>query len=314
MFEKLWTDKYRPNKLSDITGNDEILLRLKLIASTKNLPNMIFSGMSGTGKTSSAICLVKEIYGNNYSHNVIELNATDDLRKIDVVKRQIDIFAKTKKGIKVVIFDEADSMTKQVQHTLRSIIDKYYTTTRFILICNSLSNIIDTLQSRCMTVKYSLLTKPEMYKRLLYVINMENIKYEESGLDAIYFCSKGDMRMALNCLQTVSINFGYVTGGNVYKITDIPHPNRIQKLLDFCLNSDIISAINLVQEIYQNGYSPIDIIETLEKLCTGQNMTDSYKKIKYIQCIANTHIRIAKGLTTFNQITGIIAQLCRIES
>ena len=241
MFRELWVDKYKPQNLNEITGNVEIIERLKIISKSRNLPNMIFSGMSGTGKTSSAICLVKEIYGNNnYLKRVIELNASDDLRKIDVVRERIDNFVKKKCGEKVVIFDEADSMTNQVQHTLRSIIDRYNKTTRFILICNSLSNIIESILSRCMIVKFSKLKNDEIRKRLNVIIEAEKIEYTDDGLDAISLCSRGDMRIVLNNLQSVNISFGKITAENVYKVVDIPHPTVITNLFTYLEQQQVL--------------------------------------------------------------------------
>ena len=234
------------------------------------------------------------------------------MRKIDVVRDRIDNFVKKKCGEKIVIFDEADNMTKQVQHSLRSIMDKYYKTTRFILICNTLSNIIESIQSRCMIVKFSKLKNDEIRKRLNVIIEAEKIEYTDDGLDAISLCSRGDMRIVLNNLQSVNISFGKITAENVYKVVDIPHPTVITNLLNMCLKNDIIDATNLLCEIYQCGYTPIDIIETLFQICSNTELLQNKnkKKIEYIKIISNTHILIADGLDTFNQLVGCIAQLC----
>ena len=141
--------------------------------------------------------------------------------------------------------------------------DKYYKTTRFILICNTLSNIIESIQSRCMIVKFSKLTNIEIRERLNVIIEAENIEYTDDGLDAICLCSRGDMRIVLNNLQSVKISFGKITAENVYKVVDIPHPTIITNLLNMCLKNDIIGSINLLCDIHQCGYTPIDIIETL---------------------------------------------------
>jgi len=312
MFTDLWVDKYKPKSLDEITGNKEIIDRLKVISKSRNLPNMIFSGMSGTGKTSSAMCLVKSIYGDNFMIRVIELNASDDLRKIDVVRDRIDNFVKKKCGDKIVIFDEADSMTNQVQHTLRSIMDRYYKTTRFILICNSLSNIIESILSRCLIVKFSKLKNDEIKHRLNTIIENENIEYTEKGIDAICLCSRGDMRMIINNIQAVYVGSGKVTEENVYKVVDIPHPKMVKNLIEICLKGDINKSIDMLIEMYVSGYTPIDIIETIFTICSTTDLIPEIKKIKYIKKIAECHIRIAEGLTTLNQLTGIIAELCSI--
>jgi replication factor C subunit 2/4 len=147
-----WVEKYRPVLLKDIVGNSETTSRLQIIANEGNLPNIIISGPPGTGKTTSIHCLANEMLQDHYKDAVLELNASDD-RGIDVVRNNIKLFAQKKVTLppgkhKIIILDEADSMTTGAQQALRRTMEIYSNTTRFALACNMSNKIIEAIQSR----------------------------------------------------------------------------------------------------------------------------------------------------------------------
>lgn len=184
-----WVEKYRPQVLSDIVGNKETIDRLQQIAKDGNMPHMIISGMPGIGKTTSIHCLAHELLGRSYADGVLELNASDD-RGIDVVRNQIKHFAQKKLHLppgkhKIVILDEADSMTAGAQQALRRTMELYSNSTRFAFACNQSNKIIEPLQSRCAILRYSKLSDEDVLKRLLQIIKLEDVKYTNDGLEAI---------------------------------------------------------------------------------------------------------------------------------
>ena len=185
-----WVEKYRPKKLEDIVGNEETVERLKLIVQDGNMPNMIISGLPGIGKTTSIHCLAYELLGDEHYHQAtMELNASDD-RGIDVVRNKIKQFAQTKILLppgrqKIIILDEADSMTPGAQQALRRTIEIYSNTTRFAFACNQSLKIIEPLQSRCAILRYNRLSDEEVLARLLEIIKMEDVKYNTEGLQAL---------------------------------------------------------------------------------------------------------------------------------
>lgn len=222
-YEAPWIEKYRPEYLRDIVGNRDAVERLSAIAQVGNLPNIILAGPPGIGKTTSILCLAHEMVGDAYKNAVLELNASD-ARGIDVVRNKIKMFAQKKVTLplgrhKIIILDEADSMTGAAQQALRRTMEIYSSTTRFALACNNSTKIIEPIQSRCAVLRFTRLSDAEILARLQQVITFENINYEPSGLEAIVFIAEGDMRNALNALQSTVSGFGYVSSVNVFKVT-----------------------------------------------------------------------------------------------
>ena len=221
-------EKYRPVFLDDIVGNTETIERLKIIAKDGNMPHVIISGMPGIGKTTSILCLARQLLGDAYKEAVLELNASDE-RGIDVVRNRIKGFAQKKVTLpagkqKIVILDEADSMTSGAQQALRRTMEIYSGTTRFAFACNQSNKIIEPLQSRCAILRYSRLTDGQIVKRLYQICKAENVEYSDDGIAALVFSAEGDMRQAINNLQSTFAGFGFVSGDNVFRVVDSPHP------------------------------------------------------------------------------------------
>ena len=180
------------------------------------------TGPPGTGKTTSVLCLCHELLGDMYKEAVLELNASD-ARGIDVVRNKIKMFAQKKVTLppgkqKLIILDEADSMTMGAQQALRRTMEIYSNTTRFALACNNSTKIIEPIQSRCAVLRYTRLSDAEVLSRLEDVAAKENVSYDVSGLEAIVFVAEGDMRNALNSMQSTVSGFGTVTSENVFKV------------------------------------------------------------------------------------------------
>lgn len=218
-----WVEKYRPKRLHDIVGNHEAVSRLSAIAQVGNLPNIILSGPPGIGKTTSVLCLATELLGENNKNAILELNASDD-RGIDVVRNKIKIFAQKKVSLppgrhKLIILDEADSMTSSAQQALRRTMEMYSSTTRFALACNNSTKIIEAIQSRCAVLRFTRLRDSEILTRLQQVCAAENVTYTSSGLEAVIFTADGDMRNALNALQSTVSGFGIVDAESVFKVS-----------------------------------------------------------------------------------------------
>ena len=217
-----WVEKYRPSLVRDIVGNAEAVSRLEIIAADGNMPNMIFAGPPGTGKTTSVLCLANALLGSAAKEAVLELNASDD-RGIDVVRNKIKMFAQKKVTLppgrhKIVILDEADSMTTGAQQALRRTMEIYSQTTRFALACNLSTKIIEPIQSRCAVIRFTKLSDAEVLERLKFVVQEENVPHVDEGLEAIIFSADGDMRQALNNVQATHSGFSFVNAANVYKV------------------------------------------------------------------------------------------------
>ncbi|XP_016157826.1 PREDICTED: replication factor C subunit 5 isoform X1 [Ficedula albicollis] len=248
-----WVEKYRPQALSELVSHRDILSTVQRFISEDRLPHLLLYGPPGTGKTSTILACARQLYREReFGSMVLELNASDD-RGIDIVRGPILSFASTrtifKKGFKLVILDEADAMTQDAQNALRRVIEKFTENTRFCLICNYLSKIIPALQSRCTRFRFGPLTPELMVPRLQHVIQEEGVDVTEDGMKALVTLSSGDMRRALNILQSTSMAFGKVTEENVYTCTGHPLKSDIANILDWMLNQDFSTAYRKITEL-----------------------------------------------------------------
>ncbi|OJD29197.1 replication factor c subunit 4 [Diplodia corticola] len=316
-YELPWVEKYRPLILDDIVGNTETIERLKIIAKDGNMPHVIISGMPGIGKTTSILCLARQLLGDAYKEAVLELNASDE-RGIDVVRNRIKGFAQKKVTLpagrqKIVILDEADSMTSGAQQALRRTMEIYSSTTRFAFACNQSNKIIEPLQSRCAILRYSRLTDAQLVKRLMQICEAEKVEYSEDGLAALVFSAEGDMRQAINNLQSTHAGFGFVNGDNVFKVVDSPHPIKVQAMIKACHEQNVDVALDSLRELWELGYSCHDIISTMFKVTKTIPSLSEHAKLEFIKEIGFTHMRILEGVQTFLQLSGCVARLCKIN-
>ncbi|KAL4403282.1 replication factor C [Colletotrichum abscissum] len=316
-YELPWVEKYRPVFLDDVVGNTETIDRLKIIAKEGNMPHVIISGMPGIGKTTSVLCLARQLLGDTYKEAVLELNASDE-RGIDVVRNRIKGFAQKKVTLpqgrhKLVILDEADSMTSGAQQALRRTMEIYSNTTRFAFACNQSNKIIEPLQSRCAILRYARLTDEQVVKRLLQIIEAEKVEYSDDGLAALVFSAEGDMRQAINNLQSTFAGFGFVSGDNVFKVVDSPHPIKVQAMLKACYEGNVDSALECLRELWDLGYSSHDIISTMFKVTKTIPTLSEHSKLEFIKEIGFTHMKILEGVQTLLQLSGCVARLCKLN-
>ena len=308
-----WIEKYRPTKLSQIVGNKRIISNLQSISQSGNLPNLILAGPPGTGKTTSVLALAHELLGDNFKKAVIELNASDE-RGINVVRDKIKRFAQQKIPLpegrhKIIILDEADSMTSSAQASMRVTISDYSNTTRFILACNDSSKIIEAIQSRCTVLRFGKLSSEDIKERIKYVLNNENAKYDDKGLQAIIDTCNGDMRYALNNSQSCIVGFGEVNEENVYKIVELPRPKEIEKIYNFCLNKMFVDAINKFSELFNDGYSCLEIISVFNRLIQENDKIDDKVRITLLKKISEYKMNLIDGLDSDLQMSGFISEI-----
>lgn len=316
-----WVEKYRPQTLDDVIGNESAVNQLKEIARNGDLPNMIITGTSGSGKTSSILCLAKHLLGSKFKENVLELNASDD-RGIDVIRSKINVFSSKvsnldKGKFKIVILDEADSMIDIAQRALRRQMDIHHKTTRYIFSCNIGSNIISSIQSRCSVLHYTVLNENQMVKKAVEICKKENIKFTNEGLEMLAFTANGDMRKMINNLQSVACAFGSMTKGNIMEICYIPYPDQLRRCLDLCFEDRLKDACVEVKMVCEKGFSPFDIIEIFLKIAKHYHINhpdvDEDERIMMFKAICNTHLRIISGLNGLIQITALMAKIHAIR-
>lgn len=314
MEETIWLEKYRPKSLDDVIGNEGLVSRLKTLRKEQNIPNMILSGPPGCGKTTSVLALANEILCENFKNATMELNASDE-RGIDVVRDKIKQFAEKKVRLnvgqhKVIILDEADSLTEAAQQALRMIISDYSDSTRFVFSCNDSSKIIEPIQSRCAILKFNRLDQKDVIENLVKITKQEGYKYEKDGITYLAFIADGDMRNAINNLQAVCVSSGEVTKEHVVRICDVPKIENVVSLFKQMEQGNLDGAIREFVTLWKQEYCPHDLINFFGRVLENVEDMDYELKYLFIQQMGRLKIGDATGLGTKIQIVGMIAELC----
>lgn len=248
---------------------------------------------------------------------VLELNASNE-RGIDVVREKIKMFAQSKVTLpagkqKIIILDEADSMTTGAQQALRRTMEIYSQTTRFALACNTSEKIIEPIQSRCAVIRYGKLSNAHIRSKLAQICAAERVQHTDDGLEAVMFTAQGDLRQAINNLQSAHNGFGLVNSENVFKVCDEPHPLLIKGMIAKCVQGEFDAAYKVVSDLWKLGYSPEDIIGNIFKVVKSYEMAE-FLKLEFIKEIGQTHLRITKGVNSLLQLAALVARLCSKKS
>ncbi|KAF5118956.1 hypothetical protein DV495_000347 [Geotrichum candidum] len=251
-----------------------------------------------------------DVVGNEETVERLKVIARDGNMPHLIISQKVNLPAGRQK---IVILDEADSMTAGAQQALRRTMELASGTTRFAFACNLSNKIIEPLQSRCAVLRYSKLTDQQVLKRLLEIIKLENVQYSDDGLSALIFSAEGDMRQAINNLQSTVSGFGFVSGDNVFKVVDSPHPIVVQAILKACNQGDIDAALLSLKQLWDKGYSAVDIISTMFRVTKFLPDLSEATKLEFIKVIGFTHMRVLDGVSTYLQLSGCLAKLCKLK-
>jgi len=306
----IWTEKYRPINFEELVGQDEIVKRIKNLVNGMNIPHLLFAGPAGTGKSSLALIVVKQLYGESWKDNYLELNASDE-RGIDVVRQKVKDFARTKAlqsaPFKVIFLDEADALTREAQQALRRTMENFTSTCRFILSCNYSSKIIDPIQSRCAIFRFKLLEKKDIDKRIKLIAEKEKLAIEEESLTTLYEASEGDCRKVINLLQATASISPNITKDLVNTIVSSAKPKDIKIVLEYALSGDFLNARERLLEIMlKEGLSGQDIVKSIQKEVWNLQIEPEIK-VKLTEKTGEIEFRLVEGSDEFVQLESLLA-------
>ncbi len=312
MSYELWTEKYRPHSLKDIVNQEEIVNRLKSFAKVKNVPHCIFAGPPGTGKTTAALCLARDLYGEVYREHLMELNASDE-RGINVVRETIKTFARTRSigevSFKILILDEADNMTSDAQQALRRTMERYTETARFILIANYSGKIIEPIQSRCAPFRFTYLQREDVVKRIRYICEKEGVKALDDGVEAILGIGEGDLRRTVNVLQTAASVGKPIDAETVYSVVGRANPYNVREMMALALKGDFIGARDKLREmILKYGLAGSDITRQVHSEIFRLGIPEKWK-IKIADVLGEIDFRLVQGSDEEIQLSALLARL-----
>lgn len=311
-----WIEKYRPKTLDEVVGNKDIISTLKVLVSSGNIPHFVLSGPPGTGKTTSIMALAHEVLKENFSKATIELNASDD-RGMSVVREKIKSFAQQKVILppnqhKIIILDEADHMTENAQASMRVIISDFSATTRFALACNDSSKIIEAIQSRCTVLRFNRLKDDEILDRLKVIKEKEGFQATEEGLKIIVETCEGDMRNALNNLQSCVMTYDKVNEDNIYKIISIPKTKEIEEIFSQACAYNLMEAVKGINNVMGAGYNLLEIIGVFNRVILNTNRVTEIIKMELLKKVVEYKVRAIEGFDSEIDARSFIAELCEI--
>ncbi len=307
-----WVEKYRPQTLSDVVGQDVAVQRLKAYVQQKNVPHLLFAGPAGTGKTTCALALARELFGADFRSSFLELNASDE-RGIDVVRGKIKDFARTMSlqdvPFKLIFLDEADALTQDAQQALRRTMEQFSKTCRFILNANYSSRIIEPIQSRCAVFRFMPLTAEQSQQLAEKVAAAEGVKLEKDAGKAIASVAQGDARRVLNVLQAAAALGKTVTEDDILKVSSMARPKEVQEMVVLAWKGNFSGARELLDRLMIHyGLSGEDVIKQVYREVVALDVPDSVK-VHLVDRVGEYSFRLGEGADERIQLEALLAQL-----
>jgi replication factor C small subunit len=310
---KLWVEKHRPQSVPEIRGQTAVVQRLTIYAQQREFPHLLFAGPPGTGKTTAAMALTKDIFGQDFRQNLLEMNASDE-RKLESIRTKVKQFARTSPyggaSFKIIFLDEADALTNDAQGALRRIMEQYAETCRFILSCNYSSKIIEPIQSRCAVFRFRPLSDSDVTSQVHHVAKEEGVSLTEDAAEALTRISQGDLRKALTALQVAAALSSDITRDIIYETSATAPPESLHQYLMACKDDGFHSARRRLRELLDKyGLAGTDFVNQLHReLYTADFLTEE-AKLDLTEWMAEVDYRLVEGGGEQIQLDALTARL-----
>ncbi|MBN1385967.1 replication factor C small subunit [Candidatus Woesearchaeota archaeon] len=309
---QIWTEKYRPMDFSDIKGQDDTVQKVEAFVKGRNMPHLLFTGPAGVGKTSISLVIARQLFGDGWRANFLELNASDE-RGIDVIRNKVKDFARTRAigdvPFKLIYLDECDALTKEAQQALRRTMENYTQTTRFILSANYSSRIIDPIQSRCAVFRFRPLSRKDIDAIIVKISEKEGLKLSQDAKDALYEISGGDCRKVENILQSCAVISDDIGTDLIYSMASAARPEDLKHVLELAVDSRFVEARDaLLKTMLDFGLSGLDVIKQIQKELLGLDADPSVIMQLMVHC-GEAEFRMVEGSDEFVQLEAFLAKV-----
>lgn len=317
MTSSIWTEKYRPTTFDDIKGQKEIVEKVRAFVEFKNMPHLLFSGPAGVGKTTLSLVIARQLFGEHWRENTLELNASDE-RGIDVVRVKVKDFARTKAigdvPFKIIILDESDALTREAQQALRRTMENYTKTARFLLLANYSSKILDPIQSRCAVFRFKPLSKEEIFAVIDKIAKEEELLLSLETKEALFEVCDGDVRRLENIMQSCAVLQKKIDPELIFSMASVAKPKEVNEVLSLAAKGNFPeSRKKLLSLMLDYGLSGLDVIRQIQKEIWNLKLDDK-KKVELVDKCGEVEFRMVEGSDEYIQLESFLAFVMLVGS